>query len=211
MISKLFTARKGFISEIVRRDNYRAKRDGFTLIELLIVVAIVSLLTSLSAAAFNSFNRRQRLDQAGKALDSVIRDAQTRALSSVDGLNWGVRLVLNQSTVELFSNDGLNHMTPNQSLTRDLGIGVVVSNLRGYYPIVDVAIPVNMIFSVLNGSVVAVMDDGTCLGGSADSACAAVSYRCLGIGINLQGTSEYRYLKVNERNIFESDTFSSCP
>ncbi len=184
---------------------------GFTLIELLVVISIIALLTSFSAAAFSNFNRQQQLEQAQKELDSIIRDAQTRALSSVSGLHWGVRLVLNQNTVELFSNDAFNHITPSQSITRDLGTSIVVSNLRGYYPIADSPTPVNLIFSVSNGSVVAVIDNGTCLGGSADSSCGSSSRRCLGIGVNLQGTSNYRYLKVNERNIFESDTLASCP
>lgn len=181
------------------------RRQAFTLIELLVVISIVALLTSFSAAAFSTFNRRQRLDQAEKTLDSVIRDAQTRALSSVGGLNWGVRLTQGDRKVDLFSTVS-NFNSAAEVLDRSIESGIVISDLT----ILDVD-HVSIIFSVVDGSVIFTADNGTCLGGSADSSCSADPDRCLAVGVNLQGTADKRYLKVNERNIFESGALTPCP
>lgn len=219
MIFKLLTKGRVFTSELGRSCNWRASRDGFvfpstekhsprkgfTLIELLVVISIIALLVSFTAAAFNNYSRRQQLNQAQKNLDSILRDAQTRALSSVNGLNWGVRLTRNSENLTIFSTAG-NFHNATQRIPRSLGSGVVVSDLT-----LQSADTVSVIFSVRNGSVTFTADQGTCLGGSADSACAANPNRCLAIGINLQGTPDKRYLKVNERNIFESAALAPCP
>ncbi len=181
------------------------RRPSFTLIELLVVISIIALLTSFSAAAFNNYSRRQRLSQAQKDLDSILRDAQTRALSSVDGLHWGVHFESDSSSVYLFSTAS-NFDGATQSLERKLGEGVVVSDLT-----LESTGMVNVVFSVANGSVTFAANDGSCLGGSGDSVCSAEADRCLAIGVNLQGTTDKRYLKVNERNIFESSALTPCP
>ena len=56
-------------------------QKGFTLLELLVVVAILVLVFGLSIASFNTFNRRERLKQAALNFKSVLRLAQTRAIS----------------------------------------------------------------------------------------------------------------------------------
>lgn len=194
---------KGFISEFTRKHN---PRRGFTLIELLVVVSIIALLVSISAAAFNNYSRTQRLAQSVKDLELAVTSAQNRALSSVDGLNWGVHLVRNQGSFEIFSSSSLSYDTATQKLPREFATGVVTSDLT-----VQSADRVNVIFSVLSGSVAFVSDDGTCLGGSTDSSCFELGKPCLAIGLNLQGSLNKRYLKVNERNIFESDALAPCP
>ncbi|OGC44479.1 hypothetical protein A2V54_01085 [candidate division WWE3 bacterium RBG_19FT_COMBO_53_11] len=178
---------------------------AFTLIELLVVISIIAILAGFSAAAFNSYSRRQRVVQATAELISLIQDAQSRAYSSVDGLNWGVHLVEGQSSFSLFST-GSNFNNPSEVLNRGFESGIVVSDLT-----LSSANTVNIIFSVLTGAVVFTADDGTCLGGSADSSCASPTSRCLAIEVNLQGTTDKRYLKVNERNIFESSALDPCP
>lgn len=181
-------------------------RPSFTLIELLVVISIIALLTSFSAAAFNNYSRRQRLVQAQRNLDSILRDAQTRALSSVDGLHWGIHLGRSSGSVYLFSTAS-KFVGATQSSEQNLGEGVTISDLT----LESADGTVNVIFSVRDGSVIFAADDGSCLGGSGDSACAADPDRCLAIGINLKGTADKRYLKVNERNIFESFTLTPCP
>ncbi|MEX0587546.1 MAG: prepilin-type N-terminal cleavage/methylation domain-containing protein [Patescibacteria group bacterium] len=182
-----------------------SRKLSFTLIELLVVISIIGILTTFTAAAFNNYSRRQRLTEARKNLDSIIRDAQTRAISSVDGLHWGVNLNLDTGTIFLFSTAS-NFDNASQSLDRSLESGLIISDLT---PAANNR--VNIIFSVVNGSDTFTDNDGTCLGGSADSACSTDPDRCLAIGLNLQGSTDKRYLKVNERNIFESDALAPCP
>ncbi len=56
-------------------------KKGFTLIELLIVISILVLLLGMGLASFNTFNRRERLKQAGLTLKSTLRFAQTKSIS----------------------------------------------------------------------------------------------------------------------------------
>lgn len=58
------------------------KDKGFTLVELLVVIAIVLLVFGVSIASFNRFNRRERLHQAALNLKSMLRYAQTKAISA---------------------------------------------------------------------------------------------------------------------------------
>jgi prepilin-type N-terminal cleavage/methylation domain-containing protein len=180
-------------------------RYAFTLIELLVVISIIAILTGFSAAAFNNYSRRQRVVQATAELISTIQDAQSRAYSSVDGLNWGVHLAKGQSSFSLFST-GSSFNEAAEVLNRGFESGIVVSDLT-----LSSLNTVNIIFSVLTGAAAFTGDDGNCLGGSADSSCAASPSRCLAAEINLQGTTDKRYLKVNERNIFESSALVPCP
>ncbi|GMR19402.1 MAG: hypothetical protein BMS9Abin34_539 [Patescibacteria group bacterium] len=180
-------------------------RSGFTLIELLVVVSITALLTGFAVAAFSNFSRSQRLVQSSQDLKAALKDAQGRSLSSVDGLNWGVRLVLNQSDFEIFASPSLSYNAAAQKLSKQLASGVVVSDLT-----LQSSNLVSVVFSVISGSVAFTSDDGTCLGGSADSSCGGGT-SCLAIGVNLQGSLNKRYLKVNERNIFEDSALTPCP
>ena len=181
-------------------------RPAFTLLELLVVVSIMVLLTTFSIAGFSNYSRTQRLAQAAHSLETILKDAQVRALSSVDGLNWGIHLELNSGTAEIFSTPSAAYDSAVQLLVREIGETTPISDLtlqQGGF--------LNIVFSVADGSVVFTADDGTCLGGSADSVCSGVGTGCAAMGVNLQGTSNKRYLKVNERNIFESDDLTPCP
>lgn len=57
-------------------------RSAFTLIELLISVGIVSILLGVSFAGYASLNQRQTLISAGQTVKSILRDAQSRAISN---------------------------------------------------------------------------------------------------------------------------------
>jgi len=187
------------------------RRNAFTLIELLVVISIIGILVGGGVAAFNSFARRQSLVQATKDLEAVLKDAQSRALSSVDGKNWGVHLNKNGEGVELFSTSDLSYNNASERLPRPISSGVSISSLNLQGPLID-SDPgtVNVVFSVLDGAVSFTDNNGTCRGGSQDSDCAVVQASCLGIELNLQGAATNRYLKINERNIFEDDNIT-CP
>ena len=54
---------------------------GFTLFELIVAISILVLVFGLAIAGFNTFNKRERLRQAGLTLKANLRFAQTKALS----------------------------------------------------------------------------------------------------------------------------------
>lgn len=179
---------------------------GFTLIEILVVISIIGLIVGISVPQLADFARRQKLTEAARQIATTLRDSESRSLSSVGGANWGVHFLKGQSSFELFSSPALNYSVATQKFPHPLSSDVVISDLS-----LSLRDQANVISTVLNGRIVFVDDTGVCLGGSADSACAANPNRCLSIGVNLQGSSDKRYVKVNERNIFESETAASCP
>lgn len=63
-----------------RRSNSRA-RLGFTLIELVLVMAILIVVLSMSAASLTSFFRGRSLEAEGKRFLALTRYAQNRAIS----------------------------------------------------------------------------------------------------------------------------------
>jgi len=181
-------------------------KNSFTLLELLVVVAIIAVITGVAVAAFNNFSRTQRLSQAAKGVEGSIKDAQSRALSSVEGLNWGIRLTLGSEQLQLYSTPTISFADAQTILDQQIGSGVILSDLT-----LSQNNTVNVVFSVVNGAVSFTSDEGSCLGGSTDSSCSGSLELCLALAVNLQGSADKRYLKVNERNIFESDGLTPCP
>ena len=185
---------------------FTSVKIGFTLVEILVVISIIGLIVAIAVPSLADFVRRQQLAQSSKEVLSTLRDAQSRSISSVGGLNWGVRLVRNQSSVELFSSTALNYDSAISKSTKQIIEDISISDLT-----INQNDIINVIFSVANGEVLFVDDSGSCLGGSSDSSCASDPDRCLAIGLNLRNSSDKRYVKVNERNIFENDALVHCP
>jgi len=65
-----------------KTTNIPGAGAGFTLFELLIVVGIMVLVFGFAIASFNTFNRRERLQQAALNLKSALRLAQSQAVSA---------------------------------------------------------------------------------------------------------------------------------
>lgn len=57
------------------------KKNAYTLIELLIVMAIFALLFGFSFAAYTNFNKNRSLENGARGMETVLRDAQHRAIS----------------------------------------------------------------------------------------------------------------------------------
>lgn len=57
--------------------------NGFTLIELMIVVAFISILTSLGIAAYSSYNSSQEVQSSASNFESMLSTAKSRSLTQV--------------------------------------------------------------------------------------------------------------------------------
>jgi len=74
-------------------------KKGFSLIELLIVVAfLVILMASVGLSTSRSSRDVQYLGQTSKKVASLLREAQSRAVSQSENADWGVRFEMNSST-----------------------------------------------------------------------------------------------------------------
>jgi hypothetical protein len=144
-------------------------------------------------------------------LETTLKEAQNRVLSSVGGLNWGVHIVPGTNTLELFSTPSVAYTDPAVArFTRDISSKIEFFDPLGQLP---AGSNVNALFVLPHGAVGFLNDDGSiCIGGSDDFDCSPdLGIDCVIVGVRLQGTAQARYLKVNERNIFEDDDATSCP
>lgn len=66
-------------------------RGGFTLIEFLIVIALIIVLAFFSWQGLSSFGGNQELDNTAVSISALLRDAQQRSVTQVDGKSWGVK------------------------------------------------------------------------------------------------------------------------
>lgn len=65
-----------------RLQIHKNRIYGYTLFELIVSIGIISMVFGLAVAAYNTFNKRERLRQTGLTLKSNLRFAQTKALSA---------------------------------------------------------------------------------------------------------------------------------
>ncbi len=67
--------------KIFFKKKYRA---GFNLVELVIVIGIIAAISVLVLAKYPNFSEKQSLDRAAKSIALSIRDAQVKALATVE-------------------------------------------------------------------------------------------------------------------------------
>lgn len=68
--------KRAFISELARKDNYRARRDGFTLIELLVVIGVIAIVGAITADIFvnvtRSYNKAEIIDRVERSGNATL-------------------------------------------------------------------------------------------------------------------------------------------
>jgi prepilin-type N-terminal cleavage/methylation domain-containing protein len=65
-------------------------RKGFTLIELLIVIGMTAILSSVAFLNFSNYINHRKLNNATRAIASVLRQTQIRAMAQESSDAWGV-------------------------------------------------------------------------------------------------------------------------
>ena len=87
-------------SKQISRDPSRRRREaGFTFLELLISVAILAIITSVSAVSWVGYQREQTIDAAARDLLNALHEAQGNSIGRVDSDGdgnpdqFGVRVV----------------------------------------------------------------------------------------------------------------------
>ncbi len=68
-------------SVVIRRSSFATRRGAFTLIELILVMAILTVVISLTAPALANFFRGRTLDSEARRLLALTRQGQSRAVS----------------------------------------------------------------------------------------------------------------------------------
>lgn len=68
----------------------RAHRKGFTAIELMTVIAVTAVLATLGFFSYSTIQKNIVLSNSAQELLTTLRVAQSRSVSSQDGITWGV-------------------------------------------------------------------------------------------------------------------------
>ncbi len=71
---------------------------AFTLIELLVVIAIVAILASITIPSFSGFRREQALRNTTEDLLSLLNQARSDTLGSLNGTNYSVYIQPDKAT-----------------------------------------------------------------------------------------------------------------
>lgn len=77
-------------------------KRGFTLVEMMVVIGIVSLLLVVGSVNIRSFQSRSQVTQAAEELASILREAQSRSMTVVNGQTHGIHFESGDGTYTLF-------------------------------------------------------------------------------------------------------------
>ncbi len=100
--------------------------QGFTLIEVLLVVAIITLITVVSAPLVLSFQNANELDVSTNTLAQYLYQAQSYSLNRAHDCNWGV--TINGQDLTLFCGDNYANRDANRDITYQMPLGITVQN-----------------------------------------------------------------------------------
>ncbi len=119
------------------RTRKKLRTAGFTLVEILLVVAIISLSSSVSFAVGRSYLLRARHLAAVQVIESQLVSARVFSTANRAGSSWGVRSA--NSSVTLFSGESydtrnvqLDYVTQLPSLVTVTGNDIVFQKDTGF-------------------------------------------------------------------------------
>ena len=76
-------------------------REGFTIVEVIVVIGIIAIISTISLISLSGRKGTSQLDGTVRQIGSLIREAQSKSVSQVNGTTWGV-VFDNTTTSEAF-------------------------------------------------------------------------------------------------------------
>lgn len=111
-------------------------KKGFSLIELIIVIAILTMLSTIAIMSFSGVGSSQALDKDTLLVISILNEAKSQAISSKDFSDFGVR-ILNDRLIFFKGVYGMNNIEyvlsryVNISTSTGVGSDIIFSNVSG--------------------------------------------------------------------------------
>lgn len=93
----------------------KEKQKGFTLIEVLLVIAIMSIIVTVSLSSWQSFSDSTNLGDTAKMIETKIKLAKSYSLSALNDANYGIRFEADRIT--LFDAVTSTDIVPSYDLT----------------------------------------------------------------------------------------------
>jgi prepilin-type N-terminal cleavage/methylation domain-containing protein len=117
------------------------KTRGLTLIEIVFVLAILTILGTITVSVFKNANSRHALDKSAYLVVSVLNQARSLTLASKENTQYGVHF--EQGNVTIFEGSSYSASSPTNMRT-DLNSSIIISNI-------NLGGPTNVIFERLTG------------------------------------------------------------
>lgn len=73
-----------------KRYLLRSKTSGFTIIEMVLVIGMIVIISVVSFISLSGRRGTTQLDGVVRQMGSLIREAQSKSVSQVNGITWGV-------------------------------------------------------------------------------------------------------------------------
>jgi len=105
------------------------QRFGFTLVELLVVVALIAILSVISVKSFSENSRAKQLEVEVDTALSFIKEAQSKAVNSLNGSEFGIRFA--STTLTEFEGTSFNQNDIVQVLELSGGVSIQSITLGG--------------------------------------------------------------------------------
>lgn len=111
---------------------------GFTLIELLVVITIMAILVVVIVPNYGSYNNNQKLGDAARQLQTILRQAQNNAQTgtvcgnTARAIYWDVNLQTvhpNNGSYTIYCDIGDGTIPKGQSITLTLPTNITISNI----------------------------------------------------------------------------------
>lgn len=98
---------------------------GFSLIEMIIVLAIISIVGSVSVVSFNTMLRLGAIKQAASLYVDSLKEAQNKSKLMEDDTDWGVKII--NSNIVVFSGSSYTARNSIRDITYNISNNLNIS------------------------------------------------------------------------------------
>jgi prepilin-type N-terminal cleavage/methylation domain-containing protein len=116
--------------KIKQNNKKKVLKYGFSFVEITIVLAIITILSTIVVFSFSSAGSKQSLEKTTISVISILNEAKSMAVSSKDFSDYGVRISENElvSFKGNYGNENKIYSIPNLVTISDISISGVTNN-----------------------------------------------------------------------------------
>ena len=85
----------------IKKNTFQLNK-GFTLLELILVIGILAILGTAGFGIYFNFQLNIKVEEEGNKIQSILRQAQQKAISGEENSQWGIRFVYSQTGFQYY-------------------------------------------------------------------------------------------------------------